>query len=126
MIPLFGYFGLANQIGTTDYSRPRRFRAMIEQWLETIRALWPQCPARISADGQAIVLKHAPAVMPTIAAALRTRLSVSTGNGEARSQVGFREAYKFKTYPVLFAARYGLFTAPSPVRFQMCGWAADN
>ena len=23
-IPLFGYFGLANQIGTTDYSRPRR------------------------------------------------------------------------------------------------------
>jgi replication initiator protein len=69
-IPLFGDFGLAHQIGTTDYSRPRRFRAMIEQWLETIRALWPQCPARISADGQEIVLKHAPAVLPATAAAL--------------------------------------------------------
>ena len=43
---------------------------MIEQWLETIRALWPQCPARISADGQAIVLKHAPAVLPATAAVL--------------------------------------------------------
>ncbi len=63
-IPLFGDFGLANQIGTTDYSRPRRFRAIVEQWLETIRALWPQCPARISGDGQAILLKHAPAMLP--------------------------------------------------------------
>lgn len=63
-IPLFGDFGLANQIGTTEYSRPRRFRAMVEQWLASIRALWPECPARISTDGQAIVLKHEPAVMP--------------------------------------------------------------
>jgi hypothetical protein len=54
-IPLFGDFGLANQIGTTDYSRPRRFRAIVEQWLGTIRALWPQCPARTSGDGQAIL-----------------------------------------------------------------------
>jgi hypothetical protein len=68
-IPLFGDFGLSNQIGTTDYSRPRRFRAMVEQWLETIRGLWPQCPARISADGHAIVLKHAPAVVPASAPA---------------------------------------------------------
>jgi hypothetical protein len=44
-IPLFGDFGLASQIGTTDYSRPRRFRAMVEQWLGAIRALWPECPA---------------------------------------------------------------------------------
>jgi hypothetical protein len=74
VIPLFGDFGLANQIGTTDYSRPRRFRAMIEQWLETIRALWPRCPARISADGQAIVLKHAPAVLPAAAAARENKV----------------------------------------------------
>ena len=65
MIPLFGDFGLANQIGTTDYSRPRRFRAMIEQWLDSIRALWPECPAWISSNGQAIVVKHACAVVPS-------------------------------------------------------------
>ena len=63
-IPLFGDFGLANQIGTTDYSRPRRFRAMVEQWLDSIRALWPECPARISSDGQSIIVKHASAVLP--------------------------------------------------------------
>jgi hypothetical protein len=68
-IPLFGDFGLANQLGTTVYSRPRRFRAMVEQWLEAIRAPWPECPARVSADGQAIVLKHAPAVVPVSAPA---------------------------------------------------------
>lgn len=74
-IPLFGDFGLANQIGTTDYSRPRRFRAMVEQWLGTIRALWPQCPARITADGQSIVVKHAPAVLPGEYAGFRRDLT---------------------------------------------------
>jgi len=62
-IPLFGD-RFAHQIGTTDYSRPRRFRAMVEQWLDNIRALWPECPARISPDGQSIMVKHAPAVIP--------------------------------------------------------------
>ena len=51
MIPILGRFGLANQIGTVEYSRPKRFRAMLEQWLGTIRAIWPECPARISPDG---------------------------------------------------------------------------
>ena len=32
-IPLFGDFGLAAQLGCVEYSRPRRFRAMLEQWL---------------------------------------------------------------------------------------------
>lgn len=50
---------------TTDYSRPRRFRAMVEQWLGAIRALWPECPARLSSDGQAITISHAVAVLPT-------------------------------------------------------------
>jgi hypothetical protein len=70
-IPLFGDFGLANQIGTTDYSRPRRFRAMVGQWLENIRVLWPECPARISSDGQAMIVKHAPAVIPAESVGLR-------------------------------------------------------
>ena len=51
MIPILGRFGLAKQIGTVEYSRPKRFRAMLEQWLGTIRAIWPECPARISPDG---------------------------------------------------------------------------
>jgi hypothetical protein len=50
-IPLFGEFGLANQLGSVEYSRPRRFRQMLAQWLRKIRAIWPECPARISSDG---------------------------------------------------------------------------
>jgi hypothetical protein len=64
-IPLFEDFGLPNQIGITDYSRPRRFRAMAGQWLESIHVLGPGCPARINSEGQSLVLKHAPAVVPT-------------------------------------------------------------
>ena len=62
-IPLFGTFGLASQIGTVEYSRPRRFRGMLEQWLRTIRVIWPECPARISADGQTVSIDHAAAVI---------------------------------------------------------------
>jgi hypothetical protein len=32
-IPLFGQYGLTAQLGSVDYSRPRRFRGMLEQWL---------------------------------------------------------------------------------------------
>jgi hypothetical protein len=44
VMPIFGDYGLARQIGTVEYSRPRRFRGMAEQWLGTIRAIWPECP----------------------------------------------------------------------------------
>jgi hypothetical protein len=64
MIPLFGEFGLANQIGTVEYSRPRRFRGMIEQWLANIRAIWPECPARRSSDGQSLTIAHATPISP--------------------------------------------------------------
>ena len=58
-IPIFGDFGLASQLGCVEYSRPRRFRAMLEQWLDTIRAIWPQCPARIVSNGQSIEIRNA-------------------------------------------------------------------
>ncbi len=61
-IPIFGEFGLANQLGCVEYSRPRRFRAMLEQWLDTIRAIWPECPARIVSNGQSIEIRNATAV----------------------------------------------------------------
>lgn len=61
-IPIFGEFGLANQLGCVEYSRPRRFRAMLDQWLITIRAIWPDCPADVSADGKSLVIGKAVAL----------------------------------------------------------------
>jgi hypothetical protein len=63
-IPIFGECGLVRQIGTVEYSRPRRFRAMLNQWLTTIRVIWPECPARLSADGRWLKVDHAAAVAP--------------------------------------------------------------
>src|SRR4051812_10355527 len=36
-IPLFGNKGAANQLGSIEYSRPRRFCQKLEQWLKLIR-----------------------------------------------------------------------------------------
>lgn len=66
-IPLFGSFGLTHQLGCVEYSRPRRFRAMLDQWLNTIRALWPQCPARIARDGESLVINKAAAIASRVA-----------------------------------------------------------
>jgi len=63
-IPLFGSFGLAQQLGCVEYSRPRRFRAMLEQWLASIRRLWPDCPAVVSRDGGVLLVNHSKAVLP--------------------------------------------------------------
>jgi hypothetical protein len=51
-IPLFGPFGLVQQLGAVEYARPRRFREKLQQWLKTIRLVWPECPAEIAADGE--------------------------------------------------------------------------
>ena len=50
-IPLFGDKGLANQLGSIEYSRSRRFCQKLEQWLKLIHILWPDCPAVINRDG---------------------------------------------------------------------------
>ncbi len=63
-IPLFGEWGLTHQLGSAEYSRPRRFRAMLDQWLATVRALWPTCPARISKDGHHLNIRKASFVAP--------------------------------------------------------------
>ena len=46
-IPLFGEFGLANQLGCVHYSRPRRFRERLEQWLGLVHVMGPD---RANAD----------------------------------------------------------------------------
>jgi Plasmid encoded RepA protein len=62
-VPLFGSYGLVNQLGTTAYTRPRRFRQRLESWLDIIRAAWPECPAAISADGQYLSVAPARAIL---------------------------------------------------------------
>ena len=62
-IPLFGPRGLASQIGSIEYARPRKFREKLDQWLESIRVLWPECPARISQDGTGLEVSRATAVL---------------------------------------------------------------
>lgn len=50
-IPIFGDFGLAAQLGSADYARPRKFRERLERWFDLVRTLWPACPAQIIGDG---------------------------------------------------------------------------
>jgi hypothetical protein len=63
-IPIFGDYGVAAQLGSVEYSRPRRFRAVLEQWIGVIHGMWPECPARISGDGQSLILDRGVAVLP--------------------------------------------------------------
>jgi hypothetical protein len=53
-IPIFGPFGLVQQLGAVEYARPRKFREKLHQWLKTIRLVWPECPAQITADGETL------------------------------------------------------------------------
>ncbi len=62
-VPLFGEFGLVSQLGSVSYARPRKFREKLERWLDLIRAMWPECPARITADGTGLHLERATAVL---------------------------------------------------------------
>jgi hypothetical protein len=41
MVPLFGDFGLASQLGVTVYTRERNFRKRLREWLGTVRSIAP-------------------------------------------------------------------------------------
>ena len=62
-IPLFGTYDLASQLGSIEYARPRRFREKLDSWLDSIRVLWPECSAKISADGTSLVVDRGCAVL---------------------------------------------------------------
>ncbi|MFL6451795.1 MAG: replication protein RepA [Bryobacteraceae bacterium] len=64
IIPLFGPFGLCAQIGSAEYARPRRFRENLDKWLHAVRLLWPNCPAKINADGHSLRIAKATAILP--------------------------------------------------------------
>ena len=61
-IPLFGDRGLNHQLGTNRYSRPRDFRRQLERWLRVIKNLWPECPTKLSEDGQHLLVKPGRAI----------------------------------------------------------------
>jgi hypothetical protein len=62
-VPLFGASGLVNQLGSSEYSRPRKFREKLAGWLNLVRALWPECPAAINQDGSGLWVDRANAVL---------------------------------------------------------------
>ena len=62
-IPLFGPAGLTAQIGSVEYARPRKFRECLEQWLDSIRQIWPECRARIASDGTALVIQAGTSIL---------------------------------------------------------------
>jgi replication initiator protein len=55
-VPLFGDFGLASQLGVTEYSRDRNFRKRLREWLRLVKLYWPDCPVRFSDNGSALVV----------------------------------------------------------------------
>jgi hypothetical protein len=62
-IPLFGTYGLASQLGSIEYARPRRFREKLDSWLDSIRVLGPECSAKISPDGTSLIIDRGCAVL---------------------------------------------------------------
>jgi hypothetical protein len=62
-VPLFGAFGLVSQLGSIEYARARKFREKLEGWLNLIRAMWPECPARIDDPGTGLFVDRATAVL---------------------------------------------------------------
>lgn len=56
-IPLFGEYGLAWQLGCVEYSRPRKFRSMIDKWLTNVRVLNPDLRARIDNSGRRLLIE---------------------------------------------------------------------
>jgi hypothetical protein len=66
------------------YARSRRFREKLEQWLTTIRMMWPECPACLNNAGTHLT------VWPAIAIHRREGSDVFRLN---RSNFSFRPAY---------------------------------
>ena len=61
-IPLSGGLGLSAQLGNAEYARPRKFREKLEEWLQVVQAMWPECPAMISPDGKKLLIRPAAAL----------------------------------------------------------------
>jgi hypothetical protein len=40
----------------------RKFREQLEQWLILVKTMWPECPARVSSTGGALIVSKANAI----------------------------------------------------------------
>jgi len=60
----FSEIGLVNQLGSSDYARPRKFRERLEGWLDLVRSMWPECPAVMDTTGTGLWVDRAAAVLP--------------------------------------------------------------
>jgi hypothetical protein len=69
-IPLVAERGLNGQLGSTEYTHPRFFRAKVRTWLRQVKAVWPQCPASIATNGLSIQI-HSSRAKPAIPAAAK-------------------------------------------------------
>jgi hypothetical protein len=78
-VPLFGPFGLANQLGVQDYQRGRKFRERIRTWLKLVRLYWPECPAAVASNGASLEIDTAAAIL-----ARSTNVPARSGNERAR------------------------------------------
>lgn len=56
-IPLFGPQGLQAQLGCAEYSRPRRFRAMLMQWMTAITPACPKIRRTVQVSRQSLDLR---------------------------------------------------------------------
>ena len=68
-VPLFGNNGLQSQLGSEcriDY----KFRQQIRRWIEQAKTYWPECPVRLSEDGEDLLMVRGLAIRPSIAARL--------------------------------------------------------
>jgi len=71
-VPLFGPFGLANQLGVQTFARERKFLGRVNSWLKLVRMYWPECSALISSNEAFLEVSNAVAVLPRAAQVSQT------------------------------------------------------
>ena len=101
-IPLLGPVGLASQIGSVEYSRPRRFREKLDEWLDTIRVLWPECPAQVSADGSSSRESGVCRIATAKDVRMKTRAEVHTISPSNRMSVQTKPGMHFPHPPEIY------------------------
>src|SRR5207245_5266052 len=55
-IPILSSGGLSEQLGSKSYAVDRTFRHVLSRWIRKVKALWPECPVRISDDGSFLIV----------------------------------------------------------------------
>jgi hypothetical protein len=55
---------LKEQLGVSEKTVLRNFRRQLRHWLEVTRQLWPECPARLSDDGDSLLVSRSRAITP--------------------------------------------------------------